>query len=274
MMEKGRRGRLPLIAAAFSGMLLLLALLLWQGVRRGSAVRVGIPKAPAAYGAAMLLQTPSAQYTCTLGSTPQALLDALERGDLDAALLPAPLARQASGCTICAVLGGEALVAVSRPERVSKLRDLQGADVVFSPEAEGSLSAEMLKSLLRDRDIRPDPGSGKRVYICMLEEAAALLAGQEGWQAGFAAAEEWRKRDAAPWPDGLCLAVRTDYLRTAGSDFDAFLRALEHSAKYAEEKRKKTVAMAAEAGLADSAEAADLLYPLCDFTFSVVKGVR
>ena len=68
MMEKGRRGRLPLIAAAFSGMLLLLALLLWQGVRRGSAVRVGIPKAPAAYGAAMLLQTPSAQYTCTLSN--------------------------------------------------------------------------------------------------------------------------------------------------------------------------------------------------------------
>ena len=77
-----------LLLAAFAGLTLLLAALIWQGVRRGDPVRVGIPKSAEAYGAAMLLQTPSAQYRCTLGSTPEALATALREGQLDAALLP------------------------------------------------------------------------------------------------------------------------------------------------------------------------------------------
>ena len=78
-----------LLLLAFCALILLLGLLVWQGVRRGDAARVGIPHSVSAAGAAMLLQSPGAQYSCVVGSTAQALAEALEKGDLDAALLPA-----------------------------------------------------------------------------------------------------------------------------------------------------------------------------------------
>ena len=107
-----------LIAAAFAGLLLFLALLLWQGIRRGDAVRVGVPKSAQAMGAGMLLQTPSAQYHCTLGSTPEALATALRQGELDAALLPYETAKSVEGCQLRAVLG-EAEPVVEARQRVA-----------------------------------------------------------------------------------------------------------------------------------------------------------
>ena len=89
-----------LLLLAFCALILLLGLLVWQGVRRGDAARVGIPHSVSAAGAAMLLQSPGAQFSCVVGSTAQALAEALEKGDLDAALLPADLALGLTGVRI------------------------------------------------------------------------------------------------------------------------------------------------------------------------------
>ncbi|MBO4836110.1 MAG: hypothetical protein J5564_00275 [Clostridia bacterium] len=266
-MERRGRGRILTILCAFLGMLMLLGILLWQGIRRGSAVRVGIPNMPSAWGAVVLLQTPSAQYSCTLGSMPQVLLTALNSGDLDAALLPPDLAARAEGCRVCGVLGGEPLVVLYRGGKVKKLKALEGADLAFSEEAENSRAGEMLKSLIRKNGIRCSGEKNTQAYACMIGEAQDLLASGEGWQEGFAVSEEWRRRESDPWPEGLCLTVREEYLGDAGSDFAAFTRALDNSVRYAADKRKKTVAMLAAAGLAKSAGEADALYPLMDFYY-------
>lgn len=268
-MKQRSRAQIRLIVLAFAGLGALLALLLWQGLRRGSAVRVGIPRTPAAYGAAMLLQTPSAQYRCTLGSTAAAVKDALEAGDLDAALLPYELAQSAAGCRICAVAGYDPLLLLTREEEIAGLSDLSGARITLMDALRGTRQERWLRALLRQAEVRCELvyGSEGALMICAAEDAEALLRQNAGWRVCLSFAEAWRKALASNPPAGLCLAVRQDYLDKAGTDYAAFLRALERSMQYSDEKRKKTSAMAAAAGLADSEEMADALYPWLDYVF-------
>jgi len=270
-MKPRAAGQKRLIAVAFAALLGLLALLIWQGVRRGDAVRVGVPKSAAAYGAAMLLQTPSAQYACTLGSTAQALQDALTDGMLDAALLPYDLAAAAEECEIRAVLGYESLLVISRGGRLRVVEDLRGRTLTLPEALRCSRAEGMLKTLLRACKtpcaLVYGEAAGAEVFCCDMDTADALLAGDAGWEIGFSLARAWRKALRTPPPAGLCLVVRQDYLARAGSDYAGFERALASAMDYGADKRKKTVAMAAAAGLARSEQAADALYDFCDFVY-------
>jgi|GEM_PF-2043992 len=271
-MKHRTASQIRLIFAAFGALLLLLGLLLWQGVRRGDAVRVGIPRSSAAYGAAMLLQTPSAQYTCVLGSTPKALQDALLAGDLDAALLPCDLALETPDCVLRAVLGYESLVVLSRGEPASTPAGLTDATVALQEELGGTGAEAMLRTLLKQEKIPCTLLYGiadtpADFYACDLDTAARLLAQDARLRLCFSCADAWRKQLSSLPPAGLCLAVRQEYLSRAGRDYTAFENALKNAMRYGDEKRKKTTAMAAAAGLAASQEEADLLYPYCDFLY-------
>lgn len=251
-----------MLLAIFAALLLLLGLLLWQGIRRGDAVRVGIPHSASAYGAAMLLQAPSAQYHCTLGSTPQVLAKSLKAGDLDAALLPAEIARELEDCQIRAVLGYAPLAVVSAHGDVDSLQALSGSVVTVEKALWGGAGERMLRTLLDAADVRCTllAGSEGDPFVCTLDTAARQAA-----PIRFSLSRAWRDiLDSIP-PAGLCLTVRQDYLSRAGDNFSAFERALRSAVAYGGEKRKKTVAMAASAGLAVDADTADALYPYCDF---------
>ena len=265
-MKQRTRSQLYLIFTAFAAMLALLFLLLWQGIRRGDAVRVGIPRSASAYGAAMLLQTPSAQYHCTLGSTAQVLAHALEAGELDAALLPCETAQGLADCEIRAVLGYAPLVVVSGAGQTD-LKDLNGQTLMLDKNLQGSRAEAMLREVLRREKIDCAIAYGKTgdPFACSLDGAAALLQEDAARQICFSVSDAWRKSVSGRAPAGLCLTVRRDYLERAGSDYAAFERALGSSVQYGDEKRKKTVAMAAAAGLAADEGLADRLYPYVDF---------
>lgn len=252
-----------LLCVAFAAMAALLALLLWQGIRRGDAVRVGIPHSASAYGAAMLLQSPTAQYACTVGSTVQVLEQALQSGDLDAALIPAIRALEIENTEIHAVLGYMPLVVASE-EEIDSVHDLEGKSVTID-EALADTSAEnMLRTLLRKAKVECEVSSGTagEIFVCALDDAAHRSA-----PIRLSLSEAWKDETKSAPPAGLCLVVRKEYLDRAGTDFAAFERSLESAMSYGADKRKKTVAMAAAAGLAVDEGTADRLYPFCDFLY-------
>ena len=265
-MKQRTRGQWRLIFIAFGAMLLFLALLLWQGIRRGDAARVGVPRSPAAMGATRLLQTPSAQYRCTVGSTPQALATALKEGALDAALLPRALAQTLENCEIRADIGDADMIILTRQAEKLSPGSLDGAVLTLPEALRGSPAEAMLRGVLREGEIHCAIAYGDSgdPYACDADTAAALLS-RDGWHAALSVAGAWRRAFDADPPAGLCLAVRRDYLENSGSDYAAFERALQSSLRYSAEKRKKTVAMAVAAGLADSEDVADALYGCLDF---------
>ena len=253
-----------LLLLAFCALILLLGLLVWQGVRRGDAARVGIPHSVSAAGAAMLLQSPGAQYSCVVGSTAQALAEALEKGDLDAALLPADLALSLTGVRIRAAVGYAPLVILSRDPEIRVLQDLEGRALTLDERLQNTREDRALRALLRAAEVRCAIAYGPAgdPFACSLDTAAGL-----DTPICFSLSKAWRQNLSSLPPAGLCLAVREDYLAQAGTDFSAFERALKSAMSYAADKRKKTVAMTAAAGLAPDEDTADRLYPFCDFVY-------
>ena len=253
-----------LLRIAFAALLLLLGLLAWQGIRRGDAARVGIPHSVSAAGAAMLLQSPGAQYSCVVGSTAEALAEALEKGDLDAALLPADRALDMPGVQIRAVVGFAPLVILSDQPEIRRPEDLAGRTLTLDEGLAGTREERALRTLLREAEVRCALvyGAAGDPFACSLDAAAKLDA-----PIRFSLAKAWRQHLSSLPPAGLCLAVREDYLAHAGTDFAAFERALKSAMAYGGDKRKKTVAMVAAAGLAPDEDTADRLYPFCDFVF-------
>ena len=253
-----------LLLIAFAALALLLALLLWQGVRRGDAARVGIPHSVSAAGAAMLLQSPGAQYSCAVGSTAQALAEALDRGDLDAALLPADLALGMEGVQLRAAVGYAPLVILSDNPEIRSLQELDGRTLTLDESLRDTREDRALRTLLRAAEVRcaVTYGTAGDPFACSLDAAARLDA-----PIRFSLAKAWRQNLSSLPPAGLCLAVREDYLAHAGTDFAAFERALRSAMSYAADKRKKSVAMTAAAGLAPDEDTADRLYPFCDFVY-------
>lgn len=263
-MKQRTTGQRRLLLIAFAALLLLLGTLIWQGIRRGDAARVGIPHSISAAGAAMLLQSPGAQYSCVMGSTAEALAEALQKGDLDAALLPADLALGMAEVQIRSVVGYAPLVILSDDGDLCSLQDLAGRTLTLDEALQNTREDRALRTLLRAAEVRCAVvyGASGDPFACSLDAAARL-----DTPIRFSLAKAWRQNLSSLPPAGLCLAVRQDYLAHAGTDFSAFEKALKSAMSYAADKRKKSVAMTAAAGLAPDEDTADRLYPFCDFVY-------
>lgn len=263
-MKQRTAGQRRLLLIAFAALLLLLGALIWQGVRRGDAARVGIPHSVSVAGAAMLLQSPGAQYSCVMGSTAEALAEALQKGDLDAALLPADLALGMAEVQIRSVVGYAPLVILSDDGDLRSLQDLAGRTLTLDEGLQNTREDRALRTLLRAAEVRCAVvyGASGDPFACSLDAAARL-----DTPIRFSLAKAWRQNLSSLPPAGLCLAVRQDYLAHAGTDFSAFEKALKSAMSYAADKRKKSVAMTAAAGLSPDEDTADRLYPFCDFVY-------
>lgn len=263
-MKQRTTGQRRLLLIAFAALLLLLGTLIWQGIRRGDAARVGIPHSISAAGAAMLLQSPGAQYSCVMGSTAEALAEALQKGDLDAALLPADLALGMAEVQIRSVVGYAPLVILSDDGDLRSLQDLAGRTLTLDEALQNTREDRALRTLLRAAEVRCAVvyGASGDPFACSLDAAARL-----DTPIRFSLAKAWRQNLSSLPPAGLCLAVRQDYLTHAGTDFSAFEKALKSAMSYAADKRKKSVAMTAAAGLSPDEDTADRLYPFCDFVY-------
>ena len=263
-MKQRTAGQRRLLLIAFAALLLLLGTLIWQGIRRGDAARVGIPHSVSVAGAAMLLQSPGAQYSCVMGSTAEALAEALQKGDLDAALLPADLALGMAEVQIRSVVGYAPLVILSDDGDLRSLQDLAGRTLTLDEGLQNTREDRALRTLLRAAEVRCAVvyGASGDPFACSLDAAARL-----DTPIRFSLAKAWRQNLSSLPPAGLCLAVRQDYLAHAGTDFSAFEKALKSAMSYAADKRKKSVAMTAAAGLSPDEDTADRLYPFCDFVY-------
>ena len=191
-------------------------------------------------------------------------------GDLDAALIPYDMAVSCEGCEIRAILGYEQLLLLGRRDAVH-VQDLDNSTLVLPQKLQNSALAKMLEALLRKEDtfctiLYSDDFSEAEWIACSLDDAAAILKAQPGIRICFSITRSARHAlDTAPY--GLCLTVRKDYLQQAGTDYDAFERRLQDAVHYADEKRKKTVAMMASSGIAADEAEANLLYPYCSFRY-------
>lgn len=253
-----------LLAAAFLLLSLLLLLLLWLGTRPSRRIHAGILQTPQAYGAAMLLQTPAAQYACRLFPDAQALLRALNAGEIDAALLPFEQARAAEGCQIRAVLGYTTLFCFS-DEALSGIADLNGRTLTLPEEMRASREERMLLSLLQAENVHCTLvyGDAGDIFLCGPDRLDGAL--RQGLDARFSLSSQWRQIKNNLPPAGLCLAARRDALDSPA--YAAFEQALQNSVLFGREKTKKTVAMAAAAGLATHEQEAARLIDYCQFVF-------
>lgn len=277
-MKPRTREKKLLLAAALSGLCLVLALLIAVGVWSGDAVRLGLPRSADSYGAAMLLQTHSAQYSVTLGSTAQTVADALKEGSLNAALLPADIAASLNSTDyhIHAVLSYTTLIAVSR-KPLARLDELNGRTLTLSRAQQGSKAESMLKYLLSQADVSAEivysddlaaAAQGEYdVMLASLDELHPVLTADASAGACFSLCAQWRALLGSEPPAGLCLVVRADYDLVSGGAYRAFEKGLKDSVAYADEKRKKTVAMAVAGGIAHSEAEADALIDYCTFRF-------
>ena len=262
--------QIRILVIAFAVLILLTVLLLGQGVRHGDAVRVGIPKSYTAAGVASLLQTSTAQYVCTLGSTTAVLQKALLAGDLDAALIPYDMAVSCESCEIRAILGYEQLLLLGH-EKAAHVQDLNNCTLVVPHKLQDSALSKMMEALFRKEGtictiLYSDDFSKAEWIACGLDDAAAILRAQPEMRICFSLTRSARNvLDTAPY--GLCLTVRKDYLQHAGTDYDAFERKLQDAVNYADEKRKKAAAMMASSGIAANEAEANLLYPYCSFRY-------
>lgn len=258
-----------LILGAFAAILLLLCVLLALGLSRGDAVRFGVYKGADAFGACALMQTRDASYQSTLASTAGALREALVSARVDAALLPAALALglPESEYSVQAVLSYETLVAVSFDAGVKGVADLSARAVALPAASESTPAQRMLTTLLREAGVSasvsfapddlPALENDQAVAFVRLDDLPAYLRLNPGAQARFSLSAQWRSLLDSQPPAGACLVVRSDYLARAGGDYAAFLKKLADSVAYADEKRKKAVAMIVSAGLSGSEGDAD-----------------
>lgn len=267
-----------LLTVALSSLSLVLCVMIALGVWMGDAVHFVLPRSADSYGAAMLLQTPSAQYTVEMKNTVADTLAALESGEANVALLPADVAinLKSSDYHIHAVLTYTTLIAVSR-ETVLSVKALDGRTVTLSAAHQGSKAEKMLKKLLSDAD-----ASANIVYADDLAAAAkgdydvifadidtlySVLQADPQASACFSLSTQWRAQLTGEPPAGMCMVVRADYDASAGVSHLMFEKKLRDAVTYADEKRKKTVAMAYEAGLAASEAEANALIDYCTLRF-------
>ncbi|MCQ2453109.1 MAG: hypothetical protein MJ136_00805 [Clostridia bacterium] len=273
-MKKKTPAQIRLLCGCFAALILTFAALLAAALGRGEKVRFGVSATPDCYGAAMLLQTPSAQYTVSVGSGDAVLKEALESGALDAAVLRYETfeTMDAEKYEVRAVLSYCNLTVLSRDKGIKKITDLNDKKLVLAEDLRGSAEEAMLKKLLGKADVICSIGFGDNlgendVLLVRPGDEYRAVSADRTLARCFVLSSVWKGLMDSARPAGACLVVSKAYLGKAGSSYNGFMRTLKDGCLYGDEKRKKTVEMCVAGGLARSTEEADYLISTCSFSF-------
>lgn len=278
-MQKNRRVRPVTLLIAFALLIVLLAGMVLLATHQGEKVRFGLTSGVHAFGAAHMLNTASPQYECRLYSDEEVVLRALDNCAVDAALLPADmaLALPEEVYALHGVFSVTDMLAVTGDETVTNMGSLSGRTLILPAAYEGSREEKMLRRLLAETECAgyaltyaqdpaaayaATPGSVLLLPMEMLEET---LRTDAALAVRFRLSQQWRTSYAAPAPAGYAVVYRRDIAGTG--TFASFENALRDSMQYSDRKRKKTVAMAVEAGLFASEAAADCLIEHMSFSY-------
>lgn len=278
-MSKPRRVRPVVIITAFVLLIVLFGGMVFAALHHGEKVRFGLVPGAHAFGAARMMQSASSQYTVALYDDEEIVLRALDNDLLDAALLSmdAALTLPEDVYEIRGVFSVVDLLAVTEDETVINMGALSGRALILPENLKDSKEEAMLQKLLDETDSAgytlvfardpaaeylKTPGS---VMLLPMDELHAALQKAPAAQARFRLSNQWRTSYLTVPPAGHVIVCRRDILGVGtGISFE---KALRDSMIYADRKRKKTIAMAVEAGIFDSEEAADQLIDFMSFSY-------
>lgn len=281
-MPKPRRVRPVTLLIAFLLLVVLLVGMVLFAMHQGEKVRFGLARSAHAFGAAHMLSTASPQYECLMYSDDAVVLRALDNRLIDAALLPADMALQLPEAeyALHGVFSVTDLMAVTGDETVINMGSLSGRTLILPDALAGSREENMLIKLLEETACAgytviyaahpaaayaAAPGS---VLLLPMDSLEAVLQADKTLAVRFRLSQQWRTSYASAAPAGYAVVYRREIAGTG--TFASFENALRDSMLYSDRKRKKTIAMAVEAGLFATEEAADRL--IDHMSFSYLEG--
>lgn len=278
-MTAPRRVRPLTLVIAFVLLIVLFGGMVFAALHHGEKVRFGLVPGAHAFGAARMMQSASSQYTVALYDDEEIVLRALDNNLLDAALISmdAALTLPADVYAIRGVFSVVDLLAVTEDQTVINMGALSGRALILPEPLQGSKEEAMLQKLLDETDAAgytlvfardpaaeylKTPGS---VMLLPMDDLQSALQKAPAAQARFRLSSQWRTSFLTVPPAGHVIVCRRDILGV--STGISFEKALRDSMLYADRKRKKTVAMAAAAGIFDSEETADQLIDFMSFSY-------
>lgn len=278
-MTPPRRVRPITLVIAFALLAVMLLGMVLFAMHQGQPVRFGLVPQAQAFGAAHLVHSASSQYTCTMYENEEIVLRALRNRVLDAALVsvPAALALPQEEFAIRGVFSVTDLLVLSDDETLLDITGLSGRTLILPAALSGSKEESMLRKLLGDGGcvgcellFSENPAALRAqlagsVLLCPMDSLESTLRAAPDLTVRFRLSSQWRTLHATVPPAGLAVVCRRDILDT-GTCL-SFEKSLRSSMTYADRKRKKTVAMAVEAGLFDTEKAADQLIDHMSFSY-------
>lgn len=280
-----RRVSARTLIAAFIIMILLLGGMVWAALHHGTPVRFGLTPGAHAFGAARLLQYASPQYETTLYDENETVLRALDNRLLDAALLPVADAVQLPAeYEIRGVFSVVDLLVLSSEETVLDMQSLSGRALILPEALQDTAEEKMLLKLLKDaktagteliytRNVAAAwrEHAGSVVFSTPDDLQLTLLTAPE-LTVRFRLSSCWRDLYRSTPPAAYCVVARSENVGTG--TFASFEKQVRDSMIYADRKRKKTIAMAVDAGIFQNEAQADLLIDYMSFTYHEGKDAQ
>lgn len=252
----------------------------WAPTAAAAPTLVGIVREPSAYCAFAQVDRNGSGYRIVTQDGYEALLRALDRGELDAALLPVPYLAQLDPdeYDVVAVTSALNLAAVGSGASVYALGDLNGRAVVVPESLRDSRAMRMMDLLISETDtdvqiryqaddmiLRRAPENGDEILLLTPEQSAELLLLNKDYQSCFGIANQWEVLMGTQPPAGSCVVARkTD----AGANaLEGFLSDIRASIAFLNSKHKKAATLITASGLSQDAVFVWKVLPFCAFRY-------
>ena len=251
-----------------------------------TALRVGALKGPTAMGLVKMMKD-SKDFAFTLAASPDALVPALVKGELDLACIPVNLAAILYANTKGAIkvvnintLG--VLYIVERGESVKTLADLKGRTIYASGKA--STPEYVLNHLLKtagveDAKVEWKAEHAEALAALMQDDKALALLPQpfvtvaqtksQDIKIALDLNKEWQEQMGSPLITGVTVARQAAFTDLGEEIFAEFLAEYEASVAYVNANVKEAAALIGEFDIF-AAPVAEKALPYCNITF--IKG--
>ncbi|HML46589.1 MAG TPA: hypothetical protein PKE04_07550 [Clostridia bacterium] len=243
---------------------------------------VGVAREPSAYCAFAEIGSNNTRYKVVMEDGLDELVSALNRGALDAAILPVQCLDQLDPdeFVVMAVTSSLNLVAVGNGAAVYGLYDLNGRSVTMPESLRDSREMRMLNFLISktdtdihivyqdDETIRQSvPESRDEILLLPPEQCADLLLRNPVYKSCFALASQWEALLGSPPPAGSCFVARKADAEKKASGMSDFLSGMKASIAFLNSKHKKAATLIAASGLNQDAVFVWKVLPYCAFRY-------
>lgn len=228
-----------------------------------NTVSVGFVCEPNTYCFLPVISSPDSYYQVSAANAYDDLIDDLNNGTYDAALLPVGYLDALEGgiYSIVAVTSYLNLVAVENGYSVFSLSDLNGRTVIMPESVLDTLELSMLRELLSymqvsvDMLFESDSAIQHMAYdndfdILMLpaDKCAAVLLQNENYRSCFNLASQWSNIHGTRPPAGYCIVARDESIKNKPAAISSLLTSVKASVNFVNSKHKKAAAYISASG--------------------------